>query len=165
MVEVLGEGFCIDRYEASWSEGSVAISVAGAQPWNYVTVTEAVYACEAAGKRLCEVGEWLAACSGPSPGHAYPYGDNYDPQACNGVDRAYPAPMDTGSLASCEGGFEGLFDISGNVYEFTMACTGWACDVRGGSFDWGEDQLRCDAEGAYPADRARDVGFRCCLTL
>lgn len=86
--------FCIDVYEASRPDAtatsygvdsSSATSRAGVLPWLPVTLAQARTACENAGKRLCLPWEWETTCQGPQV-TVYPYGDDYDPSTCNGID-------------------------------------------------------------------------------
>lgn len=85
--------FCMDLYEASHDDASgqqpgtsvVAASRAGVMPWYPVNLATARAACQAAGKRLCKVDEWVANCHGPS-NTVYSYGNDYDPAICNGID-------------------------------------------------------------------------------
>lgn len=85
--------FCMDLYEASHDDASgqqpgssvVAASRAGVMPWYPVDLPTARSACQAAGKRLCKVDEWVANCHGPSD-TVYSYGNDYDPAICNGID-------------------------------------------------------------------------------
>jgi formylglycine-generating enzyme required for sulfatase activity len=116
----------------------------------------------------------MSACSAGGA-HAFPYGDTYDPSACNGKD--FPdggALRPTASLASCQGGAPGVFDMSGNVYEWEDACEGDAgapdfCHYRGGGYFTpgppASGNLAC-AGGATlmrdPGATFLDVGFRCC---
>jgi hypothetical protein len=91
--------YCVDRWEASlvtagareWPanrridghEAKVkAESVAGRVPQGYISGVQAAAACESAGKRLCEIDEWVRACRGPS-GTRYPYGPLRKPGVCN----------------------------------------------------------------------------------
>ena len=93
--------FCIDQYEAAvdvsgkhWPfnmpvdraaiNGRV-VAVPGAaprRPQAYISAVQAGVACAAAGKRLCTLSEWLAACRGPM-NYTFPYGNTYVPGACN----------------------------------------------------------------------------------
>ena len=51
----------------------------------------AVEACESLGKVLCGEDAWQAACAGPG-GSVYPYGDDIDPDSCNGSNGEDGAP-------------------------------------------------------------------------
>jgi formylglycine-generating enzyme required for sulfatase activity len=122
---------------------------------------EARDACVAAGKRLCADSEWLTACRGPLD-QAYPYGDVYAASACNGNGAS---AVDTGSFPACEGAFNGLFDLSGNAWEWTAG--GGTRRIRGGGWnvDGAPDFLSCDTfqvdqpDWCYCLD---NLGFRCC---
>jgi formylglycine-generating enzyme required for sulfatase activity len=159
--------------------------------------------CKWAGKHLCgKIGgganafadygdarksEWFNACSKGGT-RAFPYGDTYSATACNVCpdgttcyNLSTPTPVAAGSMATCEGGFSGLFDLSGNVLEWEDSCNGTtgehdACRPRGGSFnvalaDGGIADLACGFDYFHhtPTDVSRgsrysDVGFRCCAT-
>jgi formylglycine-generating enzyme required for sulfatase activity len=143
--------------------------------------------CAWAGKRLCggpdggaassggwadpAQSEWFKACSRNGDGlHDYPYGNVYDAAACNGVDRDAGKPLP--SFATCQGGFPGVFDLSGNVFEWENACNPGGdasdhaidfCNTRGGSFRTDIAGLRCDDGLQYTRESAPDeVGIRCC---
>ena len=98
--------FCIDKWEASlehqvspgareaWPSNAVvdgheremfAVSAKGRRPQGYVSGAQAQVACQNAGKRLCEVDEWVRACRGPAA-HVYPYGDQRRTGVCNDRD-------------------------------------------------------------------------------
>ncbi len=155
-----------------------------AYPVVYVDWCDALAYCQWAGKRLCgAVGggplpygdyadanksQWLYACSGKGT-KKYPYGDIYDGKACNGVDYGAGAAVPVKSLTKCEGGETGLFDMSGNVWEWEDSCqanTGGKdqCRLRGGSF-WfnGSADLLCANGNANDRSAANDIyGIRCC---
>jgi hypothetical protein len=108
--------YCIDRYEASLErvkpDGTVtrhpfnenvdglekeirAVSVKGVRPQGYISGVQAAAACQNAGKRLCEIDEWVLACRGPK-GTKYPYGDERKPNVCNDRFRVldhHPVPI------------------------------------------------------------------------
>lgn len=138
--------------------------------------------CAWAGKRLCgrvgggsnaytdyanaAMSEWFNACS-KGGGQAFPYGTTYSAGSCTS---SQSRPV--GSYSGCVGGFPGLFDMSGNVWEFEDSCngsggTGDCCRIRGGGFGVvnAGNSLRCDDVGGLCITRGtRDqtVGFRCC---
>jgi formylglycine-generating enzyme len=139
--------------------------------------------CRWAGKRLCgkigggslhtsevrgaNVSQWTAACSADAT-RAYAYGASYDPLACNGRARGLDSVVAVASLAACEGGFPGIFDLSGNVSEWEDACEELGtpsarCVFRGGDFTETSETLSCAAMWKQPIDYQQDyIGFRCC---
>jgi len=149
------------------------------QPVDCVDWCDAVAFCTWAGKRLCgRIGggangfdafndpgqsQWFAACS-RGGARTYSYGDTLDPGAC--VSNA-PSPADVASFPRCEGGFPGLFDLSGNVDEWEDSCEGTArsdlCRRRGGDILDNPDYITCDQDYAAPRDvHEPNVGIRCC---
>jgi hypothetical protein len=163
MVDLPTLGACIDQYEASIGSSLEAASAASVAPWASIGWAEASAACAASGKRLCSEAEWLDACRGPARGE-YPYGASYDPTACNGVERGILAAMNTGFNGRCEGGYPGLFDMSGNLQEWTASCSGDACSARGGGFGDDALALRCGSGALVARGTSQpDLGFRCCV--
>jgi len=193
------EPFCIDVYEASrddatstghGSDDTVARSEPGVLPWQVYPMSATALAtfqaaCAAAGKRLCDCGEWYSACTGPDT-NEYVWGDAFDQQACNNVgsccqdycDTHFIDPCDlslncggtaygcnavttTGSFLECTNSL-GTYDICGNLWEICLSSTAAAgYDIRGGAFncyspDW---RLRCTYAATWTALYA---GFRCC---
>jgi sulfatase modifying factor 1 len=66
-----------------------AVPAAGIYPQGYISQVQASAACARSGKRLCTLAEWTAACRGqPDHDYVYPYGDTYDPTACNEGDES-----------------------------------------------------------------------------
>ena len=187
MVGVPVVNVCIDRYEASRGPDGRAQSVQGAEPWANLKWADAKAACEAAGKRLCRADEWITACQAGPEKRQYPYGNDYQDSACNtgdhkrwhekhncSVDDDGSGPnslartwhaVPTGSLASCEGGLPGLFDMSGNVGEWADACEGDYCRSRSSGY-WGYAAgatQRCEGGHKLHKDATFPyVGFRCC---
>ncbi len=149
--------------------------------------------CKGVGKRLCgqigggsivpldlaslddpSVSQWMAACSrgGTRP---LPYGQLAEPSACNSRDHddAGDFAVDAGSLAQCQGGYPGIFDMSGNVSEWEDSCDPpdgsvkeANCHLRGGEFYLEAYLDTCAFRRGYE-DGRRDmttdwIGFRCC---
>jgi hypothetical protein len=152
-VEIGETRFCIDPYE--WPNRQ------GVAPQSYISIYQAMDSCAMAGKRLCTAAEWSLACSGPR-GRRYPYGDRYEPYACNTADTS-AAP--TGAHPECRGYFA-VFDMSGNLAEWTDTRSRQNRDfyqVAGGFWDSGPRGDCFDTKYSYfPRNRHNPVGFRCC---
>ena len=122
--------FCIDAYTvsagkdcpylkpSSQSETRVnlndqnckAVSVAGADPWRWISQTQAQTACSLAGKRLASGKEWYEAAQGtPS--------DNRGLEGCNLFNNWFEQPGPTGTGERCVSG-RGTYDQVGNVWEW-----------------------------------------------
>jgi len=128
--------------------------------------------CRFAGKRLCRAGaeagateEWEAACTRGGE-QAFPYGDTFIADACNGIELGVGGTVPVVSMPSCEGGHAGLFDLVGNVTEWVDDCAGTGqhdfCATRGGGWLFLEG-ISCSTRWPY----AREIGgaftgFRCC---
>jgi sulfatase modifying factor 1 len=117
--------------------------------------------------------QWMLACSAEAR-LRYPYGGVFDPARCNVKDRDAGKLEPVGTLPGCIGGFEGLHDMVGNVWEyFDGPC-------KDGGVDGGPESDTCLLKGASYLDLGdqndchlnsgpirRDfhgvnVGFRCC---
>lgn len=163
-----------------------AVSMEGAVPQGYISGRQAADACAEAGKRLCTDAEWLRACRGPSS-YTYPYGDTRTWDVCNDRRDVHPAIERFGTSAdwiwsrlgdACINQLpdslapagahpgcvteEGLFDMMGNLHEWTADPTG---TFRGGYY---VDTYR-NGEGCLYRTTAHDAGhwdystgFRCC---
>jgi formylglycine-generating enzyme required for sulfatase activity len=169
MVYVPYTGYCIDRWESSLDGQGRAVSAPGVLPATEVRWAEAEAACEAAGKTLCPRDVWAAACSAGGT-REYPYGDEYEPDACNA--RPEGELMRTGELSSCEGGLPGLFDMLGNVWEWELeregdpsSPAGALCWLRSGSYAYGADpSITCEYRWLAEAEceAIGGSGIRCC---
>ncbi len=141
-------------------------------PMNCVDHFGAEQYCEYAGGRLCTEVEWLEACRGTED-RAFPYGDVFDPQACNAQSSSGAiagtrlSSSQVASHGSCEGGFPGLYDMAGNVYEWLADCNGTYCKFRGGAYQTNEPVERFTGCGGACAGNQKPlqsgtVGIRCC---
>jgi len=156
---------CIDRWEAAIEDGR-ASARPGRRPAERTSWREADAACRAAGRRLCTLAEWEAACAGAA-GRKFPYGDDFVAGRCHDATFAGSAARPAGSLSGCVTP-EGVFDLSGNVWEWTADTVqeGEVHELRGGG--WGNDEalLRCRPEERLlqPPDEPHTAyGFRCCV--
>jgi len=164
-------------------------------PVTYVNWCDAFAFCAWSGKRLCgAVGgaadggattpaafatlqnEHYYACSAGGT-RMYPYGSTYSKTACNGSMNhgmaMSAAELPAGVLATCQGGFTGLFDMVGNVEEWQNGCvaTGDAgagpddmCLHGTGSWDYGTPV--CSFVFQNPRNyQYGDIGIRCCASL
>ncbi|MFV8754298.1 formylglycine-generating enzyme family protein [Nannocystaceae bacterium ST9] len=144
--------------------------------------------CEWSGQELCgaigggpidgedindpALAQWHKACTGGGVA-VYPYGVSYDPLACNGLDAGFEQLIQVGSLADCEGGYPGIFDMAGNVWEWENSCIpnpmvmpqSELCQQRGGSYFSDSLSMLCSADTPRARNfRNHNVGFRCCDT-
>jgi hypothetical protein len=194
----IDDTFCIDRWEAAiadWSPFEIpdgqhpAIAEGGIQPQGYISGELGEAACALAGKRLCTLDEWMRTCEGPDR-TVYPYGDIYDPNACNDTRPEHPlislfgsdvdwssAQMndprinqqpDTvangGAFTGCVSA-ESVFDLHGNLHEWVSDPDG---TFKGGFYmDAVINGPGCTyTTGAHSFDyHDYSTGFRCCSDL
>ncbi len=152
-IEISDVRFCIDTYE--WPNKK------GARPRAFVSIYQAMDSCFTVGKRLCTTEEWSLACAGPYS-RPYPYGDVYEPRACNTQDTTLAR---SGSCPECRGYF-GVQDMSGNLAEWTDTRSSrnrQFYNVMGGFWATGSNATcRNERYSYYPQNRHNPVGFRCC---
>ncbi|NJK32677.1 MAG: formylglycine-generating enzyme family protein [Deltaproteobacteria bacterium] len=117
--------------------------------------------------------EWFKACSQGGIKN-YPYGLVYNGALCNGVDAGFEELTEVGSIATCQGGYNGIYDMSGNVWEWTNECVvdgqipaqDQQCRQRGGSFYSNGPTLRCGVDSTRARNFRNDnLGIRCCDSL
>jgi formylglycine-generating enzyme required for sulfatase activity len=192
---VVVENFCIDRYEA-YIEGhspyevpteGKAANAQGEIPQGYISGEISQKVCETAGKRLCTLNEWMRSCQGPD-GYTYPYGNTYDPEACNvsrpvhpinsywgndpnrwdythmndpGINQQADTVDSSGSNKKCVT-VEGVYDMHGNLHEWISDPAG---TFKGGFYA----DASINGQGCYYTTTAHSysyhdysTGFRCC---
>jgi len=146
--------------------------------------------CKAIGKRLCgsikggptpwtsddvaSISQWYNACSAGGTTN-FPYGgattggDGYDALACNGAESGHSGTVPVASLSDCQSsaaGYKGVFDMSGNAWEWEDSCDGTegetdSCRRRGGGFQAYMGMLHCKAPyGEDYNDHRSDVKER-----
>ncbi|MBX3198231.1 MAG: SUMF1/EgtB/PvdO family nonheme iron enzyme [Labilithrix sp.] len=123
--------------------------------------------------------QWMLACSAEAR-LRYPYGGLYDPARCNLVDFDAGRALPVGTAPGCVGGYEGIHDLVGNVWEwFDGPCVADgslevdggdggpasdSCLLKGGSFldNGAAYDCRLEAANIRRDLRQYNVGFRCC---
>ncbi|MEM1008606.1 MAG: SUMF1/EgtB/PvdO family nonheme iron enzyme, partial [Myxococcota bacterium] len=146
--------YCIDRYEFPGKARA---------PKNIVSWFRAKALCAKQGKRLCSEIEWERACKGIR-NLRYPYGNPFDPNACNtrNAKSKNRKIRPSGSTPKCKSSFN-VFDMSGNVAEWTASSQKRRKVVRGGASNRPDWDVRCDSRALRtPRTRKRHIGFRCC---
>jgi hypothetical protein len=154
-VPVRGKTVCIDAYEFPNKYGE--------KPRNMVSQNAAAMLCENAGKKLCSVEEWQAACQG-NQNSRYPYGNSYNQTKCATDLKAAKEPNRSGFAEHCRS-YYGIYDMSGNLWEWTStpAEREGLFLVAGGA--WNTQNASSCAEtkfSFYPQNEYPFVGFRCC---
>jgi formylglycine-generating enzyme len=131
---------------------------------------DALSYCQAVGKRLCTQSEWDNVCTSNGVNEAV-YGKSWAMDMCNDYTFNNTTTVPVGSMAGCQSsvaGYAGIFDLIGNLGEWTDNCfksSGQSdgCDPRGLSFGMGAAAPVCSQ--AIPMRRGdlnATTGFRCC---
>jgi hypothetical protein len=171
-----------------WKAGTSCEGAAPKEPANCVNWCDAYMYCKWAGKHLCgKIGggtlpasaatdasqaEWYNACSAGGK-VKFPYGDTFDPNACNTPDlQGNPGHvMPAGAMQNCRGPFapfDAVFDLSGNVWEWIDSCEGGGCVDVGGGYGYmaSPDDVSCLSRFPHPRLLAGPAGgLRCCADV
>jgi formylglycine-generating enzyme required for sulfatase activity len=133
------------------------------KPATAVSFVTAQEYCQAKGKRMPTTSELSLACGGPE-GLVYSYGNGYDPlKARVGRHVWSDGPKPVGSY---EPNGYGIYDVVGNVWEWTDDGSGQQPRVHGGSWLKGPRHTKCGvSQPADPIQRVLDFGIRCARTL
>ena len=140
--------------------------------------------CQWSGKRLCggigastlasaqaampALSRWASACTRAGT-RRFPYGPTVMPGVCNVGQPNRPLKIvPVASTTGCQGGYDKLYDMVGNVEEWLDACTldpvrGEVCAIIGG--DYFDTESLSDCARLY--DKVKTSvdyyrGFRCC---
>jgi formylglycine-generating enzyme len=155
-------------------------------PVTWVDWCDAYAYCKGVGKRLCgkpsttfeardyaRHNQLYAACSS-NAAYQYTYGSNYEATTCNTADAGIGRPVAVRAMRRCQSpvpGYAGVYDLSGNVWEWLDDCYDQGqqggratfCLLNGGSYSLIGEFSRCIR--AYSVSRDKpggDIGFRCC---
>lgn len=186
-----GTDYSGQRASCSWNQSFAASEVNTHANWPVVNIDfcDAAAYCAWADKRLCgaigggglvgtdpdvdtmpdttnvKKSQWYLACGGPN-GDEFPYATYEKDGYCNEQD-GFGDLADVGSYTNCQGHYEGLYDMVGNVEEWIDSCDADTtktdhCAVIGGSV-YAQEDSGCEVydleqrDAQYPG-----IGFRCC---
>ena len=152
-VPVGGKTVCVDAYEYP--------NEADATPRDMVSQEQAEELCKQAGKHLCSIDEWQAACRGKDKTR-FSYGDGYKQNKCNTNTKAMKR---SGRKEQCRSWF-GMYDMNGNLWEWTSTKSKDHPNmflVAGGAWNTNNKSKCTDSKFSfYPQNQYPSVGFRCC---
>jgi hypothetical protein len=156
-MKLIPEGkFCMDIYE--WPNEKKKI------PVRNITYEESKIECSKIGKRLCTQNEMIAACQGNKDNYLYPYGKKYNDDYCNtyGNRHVDNSIAPSGEFPECVSRY-GIYDMSGNISEWTSTQDGDLVRAVGGWWQNGNKRSTC--KSYIPLEKNKKyihVGFRCC---
>jgi formylglycine-generating enzyme required for sulfatase activity len=153
------------RYLEHWTAGLYPSGTSDHPVTNVPWFAARAY-CQATGKRLPTEAEWEYAARGGERGEMFPWGAALpDSTRANWSDSGHDATVPVGRYPA--NGY-GLFDMAGNVWEYTADEWPAGADgvvrygIRGGSYGAAVVNLRVRFRDSHPATGAGPhVGFRC----
>lgn len=156
MATIEEQKFCIDIYEWPNKKGETPVS--------NISYDDAVNECKKVNKRLCTADELNFACKGNEKRYQYPYGRRYEPDNCNSLGNRHLKNQKglSGEFVECVSKYD-VYDMTGNVAEWTSSGDGETRFVAGGWWQNGEKRAQCGA--VVPMEKHKKyffVGFRCC---
>ena len=146
--------FCIQAYEHPNKKGQ--------PPLFDLDYREAESACKAVGLHVCDEAEWELACMGPAKRN-WPYGNKYEPKFCHhgNLPNEDAKPVVSGAMPRCKTP-EGVYDMCGNLWEWTVDDEGYAV-LHGGGSNISAGYGRCDSKArSAPSFSTYETGVRCC---
>jgi len=155
MIGINENPHCIDMYEFPNKKGQV--------PVVNVTLAEAAQFCKKEGKHLCSADEWERACSGRNKQQYPASSSQYALQPCNVQTKDSPGHMvQSGSFTDCQSAY-GVYDMNGNVAEWTAPAKNDNAFAYGGSWLFPQENASCSSKMELKASKGYPyVGFRCC---
>lgn len=152
-VPVGGKTVCVDAYEYP--------NTPDENPRDMVSQEQAASLCEQAGKHLCTIDEWQAACRGKD-NTKYTYGNSYKQNKCNTNTKAAKR---SGRKEQCRSWW-GMYDMNGNLWEWTSTPSKEHSNmfyVAGGAWNTNNGSQCTEKKFSfYPQNQYPSVGFRCC---
>ena len=152
---VLSGGVCISEMEFPGERGTI--------PRGNLNWQDAQEQCQTQGLRVCTSTEWTRACEGAEE-RRWPYGDVYEPQRCFVLEddaSTETSARPSGSMADCASA-DGVFDMSGNLWEWTEDTNGQGV-LRGGGWNFSAGMNQCRAQATPDlTTREAQFGVRCC---
>ncbi len=146
-----------------WVGGSYPLGKAD-HPVVYVSHEDALEYCKWKGKRLATVEEWERAARG-SDGLIYPFGSSFSRGICNTAESNIKDTSQVHKHKQCVSPY-GIYDMAGNVWEWTSSIENGKYILKGGSFKDGADKAVTYANRKENGSKMdKNIGFRCVLTL
>jgi iron(II)-dependent oxidoreductase len=174
------DAFFIDAYEVTNSQYAKFLEDSGHRlplfwldttlnrpymPVTGVSWDDAVAYCQWAGKRLPTEAEWETAARGGLTEQEYPWEGSIKKEKANYRDDPDKKPSGLKEVGQYPPNGYGLYDMSGNVWEWTAdlySKNSSARVLRGGSWNYTAEFQKCAYRNrALPDLRTNYIGFRC----